>query len=289
MSHSAAKFDSPFKLTGSEYPARAVVVSVPHAGQNYTNAMREQLRFAPEDLRALEDYRVDLLSEDAAARGFSTLIAHTPRLWIDLNRDPTDFDPMRVDGVPARTPSRPSAKGRGGLGLIPDRLSTHGAIWRRRIHWVELVQRVDEIHTPWHARLATLLQDARHIFGQAVLIDLHSMPPLSGRHAPPADIVIGDRFGSSASDLFASLAVTHFENAGLRVQRNLPYAGGYTLDRHGKPRKGQHAIQVEVCRSLYLDAGGEPDRRTRHIAKLIATLAERMALETENPLSLAAE
>ena len=40
---------------------------------------------------------------------------------------------------------------------------------------------------------------------------------------------------------------------GYKVSRNSPYAGGFTTSSLGKPDQGQHAIQIEINRRLYLD------------------------------------
>ena len=53
----------------------------------------------------------------------------------------------------------------------------------------------------------------------------------------------------------ANALTSRINQAGFPVARNTPYAGGYSLDRHGAPRKGIHALQVEIDRSLYLDSG----------------------------------
>ena len=67
------------------------------------------------------------------------------------------------------------------------------------------------------------------------------------------DLVIGDRFGTSA----APGLVEHLEQlarkAGFRVERNQPYAGGYITEHYGRPGLGWHAIQIEVNRALYMD------------------------------------
>ena len=41
--------------------------------------------------------------------------------------------------------------------------------------------------------------------------------------------------------------------AGYRVARNVPYAGGYTTEHYGRPASGVHALQIEIDRGLYLD------------------------------------
>ncbi len=102
------------------------------------------------------------------------------------------------------------------------------------------------------------------------------MPPLGGSMA--AEIVIGDRHGVSAAPHVVDAAQAILEDQGLRVTRNIPYAGGYVLERHGRPRTGTHAIQIEVDRRLYLDSRLDlPGAGAARIAHAIADLADALA------------
>ena len=79
--------------------------------------------------------------------------------------------------------------------------------------------------------------------------------------------------------------------AGFRVARNAPYAGGHITERHGRPERGVHALQIELDRSLYL----APDLRSTgpgfdRTARLIAAIAEAVAAAAlEPPEAIAAE
>src|SRR5690606_17567504 len=72
--------------------------------------------------------------------------------------------------------------------------------------------------------------------------------------ARPPRIVIGDRFGRSAASRFTARLTYEARREGFTVSENSPYAGGYILDRHGRPERGIHALQIEIDRSLYLKA-----------------------------------
>ena len=45
----------------------------------------------------------------------------------------------------------------------------------------------------------------------------------------------------------------NFENHGLTVELNDPYAGGFITRNYGKPSKGIETIQIEINRSLYMN------------------------------------
>ena len=67
------------------------------------------------------------------------------------------------------------------------------------------------------------------------------------------DIVIGDRFGTSADPDIPDRIEAYLRNCGYQVARNRPYAGGFITEHHGAPATGIHALQIEVNRALYMD------------------------------------
>lgn len=252
----------------------AVVVTVSHAGRDYPVGLADRLAVPFDRIRPLEDRYADLLVEQVVVAGHRVLIARTPRLMIDLNRSETDFTAASVRG--ARSPApRPSHRARGGLGLVPDRLGDV-QLWKASTEAADLAQRLARVHRPWHMAVASALDAAHARHGRAVLVDVHSMPPLPGHLA--AQIVIGDRRGASAAPDVTATAVDVFRAAGLRVALNIPYAGAYTLDRHGAPAQGVSALQIEIDRRLYLDAVlDQPGRGLPAMQGVISALVARLA------------
>lgn len=273
--------DDSFAGHDLQTPNRPVLLSVPHAGRDYPDEILRQARVSPAILQRLEDRYVDLLTRDAIAAGFPCIIARRPRAWIDLNRAEREIDVAMVDGLDAADVDPPSAKVRGGLGLVPRWLGTGGELWRGRLPRAHLEQRIARDHAPYHAQIAQTLDAMQARFGGALLLDVHSMPSLRF----PADriprIVIGDRFGRSAANRFASLALDHARSAGFVAALNHPYAGGHILARHGQPARNIHALQLECDRALYLDARGrEPDAdKVGRMAQWVHALALRLEEE----------
>lgn len=237
-----------FDRHGPETPASPVVLSVPHAGRDYPLPLRAALRVPAASLLPLEDRHADTLT--LAARGAEMLfIANRARAWIDLNRAEHERDPRVDDGAHPLSDGAMSLKLRSGLGLVPRRAS--GAdLWRRRFADEEVRQRIEHDHRPYHAALAAALAATCERFGVAVLLDIHSMPPLA---IGGARVVIGDRFGRSAAARFIGRIEGVAHAAGVRTAINTPYAGGHVLDRHADPAANIHAIQIEIDRTLYLD------------------------------------
>ena len=272
-----------FSLTLRE--AMPVLIAVPHAGRCYPEALLARMRHPGEARLRLEDRFADLIAEAVAREtGAALIVAHAPRAMIDLNRAPDDIDWDMVSG-PAperRTRSAAGRRARSGLGLVPRRLPGMGELWKRPLEPGELNARIGGIHQPYHAVLGRTLERLRDRWGAALLIDLHSMPPLGPKHGRDAapDFVIGDRFGSSSDAALCAAAFEHVAAAGHGAAHNRPYAGGYGLDRHAAPARGLHALQVEVCRATYLDARlSEPGPGMAQVVRVLGGLVRRLAQE----------
>ena len=274
-----------FDRLGPAMPASPVVISVPHAGRDYPLALRAALRVPLTSLLPLEDRHVDRVALEART-GEIMLVQRLPRAWIDLNRGEDERDPRVDEGAPAALPPQQSAKLRSGLGLVPRRASGAGEIWRRRFPADDIAARIAQDHRPYHAALSEILAATRAAFGIAVLVDLHSMPPIDG-----AQVVIGDRFGRSCGARFVARVEAECAALGIGSAVNMPYAGGHILDRHGAPDRGIHAVQIELDRALYLDrrfdAPGLGFARSVALVRRILGAVEDEALAY--PLAAAAE
>jgi N-formylglutamate amidohydrolase len=291
MSEPSDRETPPFERRGSGSPVSPVVLSVPHAGRDYSPALLTATRLTRGQLENLEDRLVDRLIEPAEASGAVAIVARTPRAEIDLNRDEREVDPAIIAPPPPARAVLPSARTRGGLGLIPARIIGAGPIWQQPIQSSELSRRILEVHRPYHRALAEALEQARNRFGVAILLDCHSMPPRTRTGPPQADVVFGDLHGTTIAADLLDAAVTAVVSEGFRTACNVPYAGGYIIARHGRPTANIHALQVEIDRSLYLatdlrSPGAGFDQMKRMIAQVVAALAAK-ALET--PQAIAAE
>jgi|CXWL01.1.fsa_nt_gi N-formylglutamate amidohydrolase len=277
---------------GPRQPDAPVLISVPHAGRDYPPGFALLSRLPVARLKPLEDRYADLLVDAAISAGHAALVACTPRAWIDLNRAEREFDPGIVSTHGRITPLA-SAKVRGGLGIVPRRVIRGGDIWRGGLSADAFEARLAGIHRPWHQAISSTLESQLARFGVAILIDLHSMPPIAAKSgdAPPPQIVVGDLFGRSARGQFSQTALALAERHGLVAALNAPYAGGHILERHGNPARGIHALQIEVDRSLYLDPMlDQPGSGLARCRAFVADLANALADEARAiPLAEAAE
>lgn len=278
-----------FTLTAPPQLRLPVLVAVPHAGRTYPPAVTARMRDATLAQLRLEDRHADRLGIAIAREtGAALLLAHAPRALLDLNRAEDDIDWDMIEGgrpddmPPAEPGQRSNARARSGLGLVPRRLPGSGEIWRGRLAPAELAARIEGIHRAYHEALAAELARIRAQWGAALLVDLHSMPPLrasEGEVRAPV-VVLGDRFGASCHNALIARALTHLEVRSIPASQNRPYSGGYVLDRHGAPREGIHAMQIEVCRATYLDRHlAEPGAGLPAIAAMLAALVRELGAE----------
>ncbi|SEM62417.1 N-formylglutamate amidohydrolase [Loktanella fryxellensis] len=229
-----------------------VVFASPHSGSDYGQAFLAQARLDPHAIRSSEDAYVDQLFRTAPDHGAPLLSARTPRAFVDFNRAPDELDPALIEGA-ARLPHNPRVAS--GLGVIPRVVAGGRAIYSGKISLAQAHGRLTTHWRPWHDRLQALMDAARRDHGQAILIDCHSMPreALSQVGGRRPDVVIGDRFGASASAAVVAMIEAALTDAGLRVVRNMPFAGAYVTQAYGRPARRQHAVQIEIDRSLYMD------------------------------------
>jgi N-formylglutamate amidohydrolase len=271
-----------YSLSLMEPSALPLLIAVPHAGRTYPDSLLERMRNPGFAALKLEDRYVDRLGQAVARQtGAALLVAHAPRAMIDLNRDTRDVDwDMFARGRPDSVGSyTPGMRARSGLGLIPRRIPGLGELWKRRHETDELSARIATIHAPYHECLSSALFGLRERWGAALLLDLHSMPPLGYRGGPPApEFVVGDRFGAACHGALVGSCFSYFAEARRGVAHNSPYAGGYVLERHAAPEAGIHALQLEIDRSSYLDSRlAEPGEGFGEMVDLLCGLVRRLA------------
>jgi N-formylglutamate amidohydrolase len=244
-----------------------VLLSIPHAGREYDPELLANASQGRAALETLEDPLVDRLCWRAIAAGLGAVVQNVPRAVIDCNRDETEVDPAAVAGI---GPTPVGQRARFGLGLVPSRTHRHGSLWRRLIDRAELSRRIEQVHRPYHEAIAKALELLGRRYGEAILVDCHSMPARRGQ----PDIVVGDRRGKSASSWVTAEAASIARTAGFKVALNDPYAGGAIVANHGRPPAGIHAVQLEFDRSLYLQSDGRtPGVGFDRIAALIEAIA----------------
>lgn len=244
-----------YLLRRPEKRATSVIFASPHSGRKYPASFLKKIELNELEVRSSEDAFVDDLFGSAVEYGAPLLLAQSPRAYLDLNRGPDELDPAVIDGV-RRVAHNPRIAS--GLGVIPRVVANGRAIYRGKLALTEAHERISNVWRPYHDMLQTLMDEAHSGFGEAILIDCHSMPHEALEHVGPPgmtrpDIVLGDRFGAAAASSIVEHVEAAFASAGFKVARNMPFAGAYICQHYGRPSRGYHAVQVEINRSLYMD------------------------------------
>ena len=219
----------------------SLVLSLPHVGTEIPDALKPFYVDRALDVED-SDWHLEKLYDFAATLGASVIVPKFSRYVIDLNRPP-DNTPM-YQGA-SNTELCPSTFFNGEPlyrdGLKP---SATEVDQRREIYW-----------RPYHDALNSELARVREKFGYALLWDGHSIrseiPWLFDGKLP--DLNLGTANGASCdASLRARLADFLARDTKNTHAVDGRFTGGYITRRYGRPDVGIHAVQLEMCQSLYM-------------------------------------
>lgn len=248
----------PFEVEAPIIQKSPVVYCSPHSGSDYSADFLQSSKLDLLALRQSEDCFVDEIFALAPVLGSPLLKANFPRAYLDVNREPYELDPaMFEDPLPTYANST-SYRVAGGFGTIARVVAEGQEIYPDKLPVSEAEHRIETLYMPFHETLSQLLEETSGRFGCAVLVDCHSMPSSAGRRSRSTgyqrpDVILGDRFGTSCAPAVVETAERTLLDLGYSVARNAPYAGGQTVQRHGQPATGRHALQIEISRGIYMD------------------------------------
>lgn len=274
---SSESCDLPFEIIEPPAITAPAVFNSPHSGTHYPPAFLAATRLDTLTLRRSEDAFVDELFLPAVDLGAPLMRAHFPRAYLDVNREPYELDPRMFEGrLPVDANTR-SLRVAGGLGTIARVVGEAQEIYPGRLPVAEALLRIEQTYKPYHDGLRGLLERVSRQWGGVVLVDCHSMPSGGSprEDARRADIVLGDRYGTSCSPAVTDQAEAILHDLGFVVTRNRPYAGGYITEHYGNPAEGVHSLQIEISRALYMDEAQH--RRTAGYAVLAEELKSFLA------------
>jgi N-formylglutamate amidohydrolase len=281
------EFDLPFEILEPVEWRGPALFNSPHSGSVYPHDFLTATRLDVVTLRRSEDSFVDELVRGVVGRGYPLMRAHFPRCYVDVNREPYELDPRMFDGrLPSFANTR-SMRVAGGLGTVARVVGDAQEIYGQRIPVDDAIRRIEGLYKPYHRALRRLFTRLHRAFGAAVLIDCHSMPSAAGAkdERPRADIVLGDRYGTSCVPAVVETIESTLRERGYVVSRNKPYAGGFITEHYGNPAVGLHAIQLELNRALYMDERRyERTASFQRVAADLELLAEEVGAIPEQEL-----
>lgn len=242
------------RVTAPRSAALPIVVDSPHSGTDYPADFGSRLQGLA--LRRGEDTFIHELYASAPDHGATLIDAVFPRAYIDPNRSLVDIDEALLD-EPWPGPVQPSRKTELGIGLVW-RLMAGGPMYDRRLSVAEVQHRIDTCWTPYHDALGAALEAAAVGWPMRWHLNVHSMPADSYRRLglpdkPLADFVLGNLDGTTCDDATVEVIAASLRSSGYSVAINDPFKGVEIIRASGQPGRGWHALQIEVCRPLYMD------------------------------------
>jgi N-formylglutamate deformylase len=230
--------DATFTLQLGRVP---LLVSMPHIGTDIPADLRAH--YVPRALAVEDtDWHLARLYNFLDELGASVLMPATSRYVIDLNRPPDDA---------------PMYPGASNTELCPTRFFTGEPLYQsgQEPDATERARRRDVYWQPYHSALAGELARLKAQHGYALLWDAHSIrceiPWLFDGRLP--DLSIGTASGASADDGLTA-AVVQACTAQMQFSSvvNGRFKGGYITRHYGQPDQHIHAVQLEMCQSLYM-------------------------------------
>ncbi len=274
------ELNPPFDVLEPAHWRGPLLFNSPHSGRVYPREFLAASRLDLPTLRRSEDTFVDELVAGVVERGYPLIRAHFPRCYVDVNREPYELDPRMFNGrLPSFANTR-SMRVAGGLGTVARVVGDAQEIYDQRICIDDALQRIESLYKPYHRALRRLFGQIYKDFGAAILIDCHSMPSATASRddRPRADIVLGDRYGTSCVAMISETVEDALRELGYAVSRNKPYAGGFITEHYGNPGSGLHAVQLEINRAIYMDEKRyERGADFERVAADLETLADRVA------------
>lgn len=232
-----------FDLIQPAAPKLPIVISVPHAGTEFPDDIRAELKPAvlpPDDT----DWFVNQLYDFATELGIPMLCARYSRWVIDLNRNP-DSTPLYRDG-------------RVLTGLCPATTFLGEPIYqdeRPEVAAAAVARRKALYFEPYHQALQEQLTATQAHFGRVLLWDCHSIRRVVSAINPEPfpDLILGSADETSAAPTLIGQALRVLGSGGYSLNHNHPFKGGFITRHFGQPAQQQHALQLEMAKQVYMD------------------------------------
>jgi N-formylglutamate amidohydrolase len=99
-----------------------------------------------------------------------------------------------------------------------------------------------------------------------------------GAGIPRADVVLGDRDGTTCEAGFTDFVAAHFRELGLEVKINDPFKGVELVRAFSGPSDGRHSLQIELNKRLYLESDGRtPSANFTKLQEALTSLLTALA------------
>ena len=219
-----------------------LLVSMPHVGTDIPDDIAARLTPCAQ-VRADTDWHLEQLYGFLGEMNASVIAARWSRYVIDLNRPPEDtnlYPGLSTTGLcPADTFSGEPLYYEG---HAPGEQEVRGRLVR---YW-----------QPYHSQLRAELERMLALHGRVVLWDAHSIASVVPRFFDGRlpDLNFGTAQGTTCDKaLEAAIVDIARGQESFSVAVNGRFKGGHITRHYGQPAHNVHAIQLEMCQSLYMD------------------------------------
>ncbi|MGB2741709.1 MAG: N-formylglutamate deformylase [Cognaticolwellia sp.] len=217
-----------------------LLISMPHNGEEIPADIAAIMTDKGHEV-ADTDWYLNRLYAFALALGASIIIPKYSRYVIDLNRDP--------DGVDLYP-------GANNTELCPTTAFDLSPLYQTGCTPTaeQVEKRVELYWQPYHQALASTMETIKAEFGQAVLLEAHSIrshvPRFFEGQLP--DFNFGNADGKSCAPELIS-AIAELDYSPYTMVCNGRFKGGYITRAFGQPNKGFHAVQLELSQHTYMN------------------------------------
>ena len=265
MTHSI----QPYELIYPKTKKVPFVLSIPHCGTKFPpelkNYFEPHLTEAPDDT----DWFLDILYDFTEEMGITIIKAVYSRWVIDLNRTPENqslYDDGRII-----------------TSLCPTTTFFGEALYVNesdRPNKQEVDRRLEKYYWPYHDKIDELLQSCKEEFGQVLFWDAHSIrrnvKTIQKEDFP--DLILGNDDLKTAGSSFIKSTLECLGSEAFEVNHNTPFKGGYITRSKGNPNENIHALQLEMCKDLYMsnkETSYDPVKAKR-VKKLLRNTFEKL-------------
>ena len=217
-----------------------LLLAQPHGGIEIPDAILIRLNAAGH-ARADTDWHISRLYDDLLP---NATVVSTPmhRYVVDVNRDPADASLYPGQNTTSLCPTT-------------DFDGTEIYLDGQAPSQDEISERQQHYHQPYHDAVRAQLERIQQAHGYAVVYDCHSirsqLPFLFEGRLP--DFNIGTNSGSSCDPAIESAVLARCSQATQYSSvLNGRFKGGWTTRHYGEPKRGIHAIQMELAQCNYM-------------------------------------
>ena len=233
----------PYTIVLPSSKKTGILLSIPHCGTDFPTSIRQQFKSELIEHPGDTDSFLEKLYDFATQMGITIIYSNYSRWVIDLNRSPKNHS-LYNDGriITSLCPTTNFL----GENIYNDKKFEPGKN--------EIKRRLSDYYIPYHNKIDEILKELKKEFKTIVLWDAHSIRRnvKTIQSNPFPDLILGNNFQKTASKKIISTVLNVLQKSEYEVHHNSPFKGGYITRSKGNPTNYIHALQLEMCKDLYM-------------------------------------